>query len=340
MREMGVESKNIMPLPWHDDDIRDDGYLIRTEMDNLCSSEWWRSLGIDGVVLYSWGAPRYTRIARAVHRAGIRLHVHLDGGDSLSLFSGGILRRVKQCVLMLMVARHLSYADVVTMGKPIAALFAKRLLLRSAIKNKVVESACPVAEQCRYDGREKEDRILCVGRWSDENQKRSRFLMRTLELFYASPRRTETEIYGKLTDELEEWHRALPIEMQQRIKLVGYIDNAELWERFKAARSIVCPSRFEGSHNVSAEMLCCGGSVITTRRDQLLNVMWYTEKNSGIVAEEDTPEALATAIAEEMQLWNEGKRNPAAIAAAWHPSFHVPQLVKKIFPVVEESAKS
>lgn len=76
LRDMGVESKCIMPLPFHDDDQRE--HIIRTEFANLESSEWWKSLQIDALVLYSWGAPRYRKIARAIHRAGIRLHIHMD----------------------------------------------------------------------------------------------------------------------------------------------------------------------------------------------------------------------------------------------------------------------
>ena len=68
LRLLGLESKCIMPLPYYDDDTERDN-LIRVEMEKLRDPEWWRSLGIDGVVLYSWAAPRYGAIARAIRRA-------------------------------------------------------------------------------------------------------------------------------------------------------------------------------------------------------------------------------------------------------------------------------
>ncbi|MBR5774692.1 MAG: hypothetical protein IKY42_00320, partial [Bacteroidaceae bacterium] len=76
LQSMGIESKCIMPLPYHDSDQREG--IIRTEYKNLKSVSWWKSLGIDAVVLYSWGAPKYTLIARAIHKAGIKLVLHLD----------------------------------------------------------------------------------------------------------------------------------------------------------------------------------------------------------------------------------------------------------------------
>ena len=70
-----LESKCIMPLPYHDSDMPE--HVIRTEYKNLTSVTWWKSLGIDALVLYSWGAPRYLPVARAVHKAGIRLIIHI-----------------------------------------------------------------------------------------------------------------------------------------------------------------------------------------------------------------------------------------------------------------------
>lgn len=66
LRKIGAESLAVMPLPFHEDDIRED--IIRVPMEQLKSPDWWRTLKLDGVVLYSWGAPRYTAIARPLRR--------------------------------------------------------------------------------------------------------------------------------------------------------------------------------------------------------------------------------------------------------------------------------
>ena len=57
MRNDGAESKVIMPLPYYEEDLRDE--ILRTEYKNLESAAWWRSLQLDAVILYSWAYPRY-----------------------------------------------------------------------------------------------------------------------------------------------------------------------------------------------------------------------------------------------------------------------------------------
>lgn len=71
----GVESRAIMPTPAQEGDDPD---LIRTEYANLKDAAWWKSLGIDGVILYAWGVGKYLPIARAIHDAGIFLVVYMD----------------------------------------------------------------------------------------------------------------------------------------------------------------------------------------------------------------------------------------------------------------------
>lgn len=63
----------------------------------------------------------------------------------------------------------------------------------------------------------------------------------------------------------------------------------------------------------------------------LREVVWHTTGDSGTVAKEDTPESLADAILEELRQWEQGRRNPAAIAAAWQPFFHADKVMERIF---------
>lgn len=74
-QRIGVESRAIMPTPAQEGDDPD---LIRTEYANLKDAAWWKSLGIDGVILYAWGVGKYLPIARAIHDAGIFLVVYMD----------------------------------------------------------------------------------------------------------------------------------------------------------------------------------------------------------------------------------------------------------------------
>ncbi len=338
LREMGVESRCIMPLPHYDDDEHTE-YLVRTEYVNLSSVSWWRSLGIDAVILYSWGAPRYTLIARAIRKAGIKLVLHMDtSGD----FEGSdynelpFLKKLRRFFLVklhdLVRSYHMRYADVITCSQPIASAIRERFFYGNFVEERNYPFANPVASCCKYNGENKENVILAVGRWNDERQKRSRFLMQSLECLYKGGCLAETKIFGFITDEMRDWHRSLPEDIAEKIRLEGRLANALLHQEYCKSKIILCPSLYEGSHVVSAEALCCGTSVVVTNIPSgLRTVHWYTSKKSGLISEEDTPESLADAVRQELELWEIGERNPVDISAAWQPYFHVDKVMSQIF---------
>lgn len=337
LRQLGAESRAVMPLPYYDDDLRDE--VLRTEYRNLESAKWWASLGIDGCVLYSWGAPRYRRIARAIHKAGIRLVIHMDSsGNFVGAFPEGtsllrrVFRRAVTKVHDFFRAEHLSYADVITMCPDAAAAVSRRLFYDESLVRKCVPMTCPIGDRFTYDGREKKNHVLCIARWDDTFQKRPEMLVQTLEAAYTKGCTADTYIYGTITDELKQWHKGLPAAVQKRIIPAGFIDNEALCEVYRDARIILCTSLYESSHIVSCEGLCCGCSIVTPNRpEDLRDVLWYTTRNSGSISEADTSESLAGALLHELSLWDTGKRNPQAIAAAWQPDFHASRVFDTIF---------
>jgi len=337
LRNMGVESKCIMPLPFYNGDQTE--HLIRTEYKNLKSVAWWKSLGIDALVLYSWGAPKYLPIARAVKKAGIRLMIHMDCTDDIAGAFGTNTPLYKRAAKLIRCTLadifrvwHLKQADTITMGETAAEHLSSHLFYGKWLLNKLFPTPCPVSPLCKYNGEEKKDTILCIGRWDDVVQKRPIFMMQTLEHYYKTGGTAITKIFGTITDKLKEFHSKLPSQIAEKIHLCGYIANHQLRTQYKEAKIILCPSSFESSHIVSAEGLCCGCSVVVPfRLKPLRDICWYTTKNSGTISQKDTPESLAQAIHREINEWACGKRNPYAIAEAWQPYFHVDKVFNKIF---------
>ncbi len=337
LRNMGAESKCIMPLPFYEDDQAE--HLIRTEYKNLKSAAWWKSLGIDALVLYSWGAPKYLPIARAVKKAGIRLMIHMDCTDDIvssfttdTPFFKRIAKHIRCKLADILRVWHLKQADIITMGETAAKHLSTHLFYGKWLIEKLFPTPCPVSPLCKYNGEEKKDTILCIGRWDDVVQKRPLFMMQTLEHYYKTGGSATTKIFGNITDNLRQFYNNFPGEIKEKIQLVGYVKNKDLHEEYKQAKMILCTSDFEGSHNVSAETLCCGGSIITTNRPKpLRNLFWYTTKNSGTISQKDTPESLAQAIHQEAEEWASGKRDPHTIAKSWQPYFHVDKVFNKIF---------
>ena len=317
-----------MPLPSWEDDLETDE-LLRVPMSKLHQPAWWKSQNLDTVILYSWGDPRYTGIARAIRKAGLKLIIHFDSSGELHehLHRPGnrALNAIKDCAVNLLRRLHLGYAHAITTSGPCIESFRNDVYYGVDIANKCHEFPTPVNSCFKYDGTAKQMRIICTGSWQYP-VKRTPLMMQVLELTLQRNGTAQADICGTLSPELQLWHNALPAEMQQRIHLHGQCTHAQLSELCNAASISLCTSESEGSHGASAEALCCGCSVVCPPRPLLSVVQWYTSKNSGTVAAEDTAEALCTALLTELQLWENGTRQATAIASTWGASFQADTL--------------
>ncbi len=339
---MDVESKCIMPLPNHEGDLTE--RIIRTDMYNLKDPDWWRARKLDGLVLYSWGAPRFIKVARAVHKAGIPLYIHVDASSFDPWWEPSIplAKRIPLFFRRMSIdwfrALHFSYADVISASLPfIEKNFRKRRFYGERIADKCVSWPAPVEELFRYDDTEKKRRVICVGRWDDAIQKRPHFLMRVLELVAQRCGDVEADIYGFITEEMERWHAGLPEESRCRIRLCGFLDHSCLPSVYNDAQVLLVPSSFEGTCLAAAEALCCGCSlVVSNRPGKMDNLMWYTTLDAGAISCEDTPESMADAVLEELERWLRGERNARDIAAAWQPFFHMGVNLNRILKIFEK----
>lgn len=344
LQALGAESRVVMPLPRHGEDLPE-APLLRVPGRRLRSAAWWREQRLDGVMLYSWGDPRYLGVARAIHRAGIRLVIHYDANCELHGHlkrPGGTLKRlinrVKDYWVNRLRARHLSYADAITTTPPNREAFLHDPAYGEPIAGKCVEMPCPVSPVFRHTGTPREALFVAVGKWSDVVNKRPEMLMATLEAYYACADAAglcDAEVYGAPTPEMEAWHAALPPHVQMHVRLMGNVDHETLCRAYNRARGILCTSFAEGTHNASLEALCCGCAVVCPNRPvHLCNVIWYTQDGCGTVAREDTPESLAAAMLAESAAWERGERQPQRMADMWSPRVQPPLTLPRIFPVL------
>lgn len=326
-QRIGVESRAIMPTPAQEGDEPD---LIRTEYANLEDPAWWKSLGIDGVILYAWGVGKYLPIARAIHDAGIFLVVYMDSSGlffpwqywlpiaknmyTKDVFIHGkikgsaffLLRLLKQHTWNLASRgrrKHLDSGDMVTFPIPSAlqSVADREWLYGKSIVRKLALVPNPISSTCRFAG-EKRNIIMAVGRWDDLLYKRPGLLMSTLEQALVHAPEWEAEIYGNLPPFLREWHGNLPQGLRSRIHLAGYIPNIELQKKQSLAKISLCTSLSEGTHLASAEALCAGASVVGPRLTPQLNCLqWYVSHDSGTLSPQDSPESLSQALLEEIR---------------------------------------
>lgn len=336
LRSLGVDSKTIMPLPWYDGDKQE--HVIRTMPANLRSVQWWKEQEVDAVILYSWGDPRYTLVARAIRKAGIKLTIHLDFNGHEFTPITKFPRRLRAYVINKLRALHLSYAHTITAPPTADALLRNNPYYGPRIADKLHPFVTPVAPHFRYDGSTKAPIVLCIGNWT-LSVKRPDFMRQTVTELTARHPEVQVHIYGKTDAACTDWHSALPTSQKERIHLTGFVDNSNLPSIYNQASICLCTSESEGTHISSAEALCCGCSIVTTSRPkQLPMVHWYTTQNSGRIAAEDTPQALATAIIDELLAWQHGERNPHTIAETWQPLFLADLALTKLFNMTSPHA--
>lgn len=360
--EIGVESKMVLPLPHRDGEL---AHVLRTDYKNLESAAWWKSQGIDGVVLYSWTLTQYTPIAKAIHDSGAKLVLFLDIGsyiypwehwwngtklvfrdEKFKRRNAYLLRAILQILRMhtLGIAnyfrrrKHIGYADMVAIPSPKAVHAHQRVpfLLSAESKSRIRLIACPIAWHFKYDATiKKSDTVIAVGRWDDEEPKRPRYMMKAIELACAQDRTAKFDIFGFTPEFMREWHEALPSDLQDRVLLHGVVPNSELSHYYQTAKICLCPSIHEGTHLASAEAVCCGCSVVVGPNPSLAAVHWYASEHSGTVAEADTPESYAAAIVKELDEWQSGHRDPIQISDIWSNRLHATESARKVIELVK-----
>lgn len=349
--EAGCESQSIMPLPHHKGDWPE---VLRPEYKNLEDPDWWKSLNLDGVLFYSWGAPKYEKIAKAIHESGTKCLIYLDTSKGFYPFYNwlnstkqmwkladnpfGFMGRFAKMNLLSPIfveikrKRHLSYADLVFCPMPdLFNTFKKQSwFYGDLLKKKVELLCCPIASHFKYEGEEKEESVIAVGRWDDIKVKRPDFLRKGLSLLLSKNRRVKCYIIGTGFKEMNEWKAKLPPQDAVRVVIIENVRNFELADLYKKTLICLCSSVREGTHNVSAEALCCGCSIVAPDNPGLMVHKWYASEESGRIAKDDTPEAFAEAIEEEINNWNQGKRDPYKISGIWTKRVHAVESVKRI----------
>lgn len=357
-RAIGCDTESIMLGPARDDD---DLRCNRATIEELEDYRYWQSQDADGVVLYAWGMPRYTPIARAINKSGLKLVVHMDTGGLLSPRVEGIvntrilfcrhwqekgyflgsgiavaswLRGMIPSLRDLPRIEHLEYAHVVGTVSPIAVGRIKNFLNyydRDDIAQRVHLIEHPISHHMVYSGEKKQKLICAVGRWSKTDAvKRPKLLVDCLRSVLGKFPDYSAAIIGHYDHDFKELVDKLPEEITKRIKLYGQLSSKETGEVFCRSRVSLCTSLSESFHIASAEALCCGCSVVSCNSPYLPSFDYFVTKSSGTLADNETSRSLSRALIRELNCWENNKRNPEALSCYWTSRLHAANVAKMV----------
>jgi glycosyltransferase involved in cell wall biosynthesis len=367
LQAIGIESVSIMAGTRHADEPDD---LIRASLDQLSSSDWWRSLQLDVVVLYAWGDPRYLSIAKAIRSSGAFLIQNLDSSGIETPYANPhrwwrsirdsirgpqpLKARLRICArairdLIPRIYEHsrlrmLAESDVLACVSPPArdrmSEYASALGAPDLIE-KLHVIPHPVVDDMRYHPQEKRNRVLCVGRWNeiDDHQKDPRLTLQILTRFLQNFPDWDAEVIGRGAESLTSRIKVIPESIKPRIHFTNFLDRNLLREKYLESRILLCASRYESFHISSAEALCCGASVVTARHPLLASTSWFTSDNSGTLAENRSLASFVQALATEAKTWNQGQRDPVNISAAWCHKVHGKPIATQILHLYQDRDK-
>ena len=366
LQTIGVESRAVMPGVRKPEDEDD---LIRSEYRNLESVEWWRSLRLDGVVLYAWGRPKFRKVAAAIREAGIFLILNLDSGGPMSPLAGWKSWLRAQWIYGGQGRGYTSWllaAKLVLRGLTVGLLFTDPLRARHLCCGNAIASVSPGAAETwraicnayggdglagrvttlphaveprfQHDGEIKIRQIACVGRWHDTIQKRAWLMMEVVERLLATDSYVTVVIAGTATPAMESWHRELPRHAAARVRLAGKVGREELLSIYQQSQLFYSPSAYESFGIAAAEALCCGCSVVAARKITMPSFEWLVSEDSGQLAENDDTAGHVAALVAELDAWEKGRRAASTISAVWSDRLHADQVARRVAEMVRATA--
>ncbi len=366
LARIGVESRVVMTGKARNGEGPE---VLRAEMAQLESAAWWRGHELNGVVLYSWGRAKYRHIAAAINGAGVTLILNQDSGGVVSPLNGvgmwlrqqwyqsgqgngwadwrmlgtRILRGLSVGLLITdpLRQKHLGQGTWIACVSPSAAEHYRGLCAiygGEEMKKKVTLLPHPVEGRFVYSGEKKEERVVCLGRWEDDMQKRPRLMMAVVERLLTEER-IAVEILGAVTTGLQQWHDRLDAAMRERVFLRGLVDRSTLRQILAGAQVFYSPSAYESFGIAAGEALCSGCSVVSAQLVSMGSFEWFTANGCGTLATDDHVAGHVAALRKELAMWRDGLREPTFISRCWIERLHDIEVAKQVLFLVEGKAE-
>jgi glycosyltransferase involved in cell wall biosynthesis len=357
-QKIGIESKTVMPGNLRGNDCHD---LMRAPYFLLQSTNWWKSQKIDAVVFYSWGAPRFWRIARAIKKANIKLLINLDSGGYYSILQNpvflarffflqainkygflkgfllAIFRMLRDLFLPyheLFRLLHMHQADYLLAVSPLA-LDRVRLFLgifyqhNLALRLRFIPH--PVSDSALYRGKPKQNLVVALGRWTATDwQKNPELHIHLLSLFLEKHIDFKAVITGPFDHTFEALLTPLRPDIRSRLVLTGRIPNEQVLKILEEAKISIALTRHESFHIATGEALCCGCSIVTYPSLMLPSMEYFMGNGDGTMAKSCRPADILQALDIEADRWDKGHRDPFLISAFWQKRLHASNVALSI----------
>jgi glycosyltransferase involved in cell wall biosynthesis len=319
--------------------------LILTDLSSMRDPDWWKQWNANAVLSYSWAAPRYEPVARAIRAAGCKLVVRVDNDGVftprfnflpylariygvfrdegkpfpiLPALAKASLFRIRPQLFDYKFIEHLRHANIAVVESNIALQRYRSYLVKMGeekIAAKLRVLPHPTDDRLSYEPHlPKERQIIAVGRWGSWQKDAPRLVKCVGEVLRREPA-YHANIYGQGDDLVRQFTSSFEPAVRERIQIHGRVAHTELFAAYQRARIIFVPSRYESFHIAAAEALCCGASVVGS--PALPSFVDFTAAESGTLATSRSADDLVHALCAEVRAWEENRRDPERISQRW-----------------------
>jgi glycosyltransferase involved in cell wall biosynthesis len=166
----------------------------------------------------------------------------------------------------------------------------------------------------------RENHIVAIGRW-DDPQKDACLLSRAIARYLRAGGSWKFVLIGSNG---EKPFRPLISAYPQVVEYRGVVPQAEVADLLGRSQILLSTSRWESGPIVASEALVRGCSVIGPY--SVPSFCQFCRNGCGTSFADRAPQAVVTALTDEIKAWEAGRRDPARIAARWKEYF-TPEVV-------------
>lgn len=228
---------------------------------------------------------------------------------------------------------HLDMADAVVVESPGARVNVAQFLIhhgRSALLDRLrfLPNPLPMDSQLP-DAAPRPCVIVAVGRWNDP-AKGAALLRGTLTRALVHLPGYAVHVVGVGAQAVTD---TLPIALRKRCTAHAPMPFAGVEELLRSARILLVPSLIESFSFATGEALASGASVAVTPIESLIYLAGGGAHGS--IARDFTAPALAAALCAEAAAWEQGARDPVAIARHWRATLDPERIAREWVNIIQ-----
>jgi len=333
--------------------------LTTVSFDELYSEQFWLKNDSDAIVSYPLLGDNYSPLIEKLKRSGKKVLLKLDSdgniayplqrdyfrvplrerftlrnilGDLWWHLAFESLKRRRHAPVAAEVIKRFELCDAVIIESP-AALDNLNYFLDAWGRPDLTKKTVFVPNPVRPDFiggkiRKKQKLVVSFGRWDDYQQKNTRLMVKTAVAFLEKRADYRFTIFGKGTELVKHYLDHAPLNVKERVDVLGFVEETKIVELLACARTIFVPSRWESFSIASAEALCMGCSVVGTPLESLryLSMQGF----SGTIATSMDQAAVLTSLLQDANKWENGMYEAEKIADYWRPKLDRKTIARSI----------